>query len=111
MLRFLADTAPQLPVWLQAVLGSGVVVVGLPALTKQLGKARERRRALKASPVLKDAADIVELRRDVNRFNGWLLGNRDPFTGEYVGDGFKDTFPVFQREVLDRLEDLKKGTA
>lgn len=113
MLSILADAAasPTIPEWLQLLLASGIVAIAVPAFTKQLGKARDRRRAAKTAPVLKDAADIKELRSDMNRVNGWLLGNKSPFTGEYVGDGFKDTFPVFQKEVLDRLEALRVGNA
>lgn len=106
-----AASSSSIPAWLQLLVASGIVVVVLPAASKQFGKIRDNRRAMKTAPVLKDAQAIKELRSDMNRVNGWLLGNKSPFTGEYVGDGFKDTFPVFQKDVIDRLEALKNGGA
>lgn len=88
------------PTWLQIVLGSGLVVVIVPDVTKRLNKWREARRVHKDAPLTKDAADIAGLRADVTalqvestKVNTWLLGTKDPFTGELIGNGFKDQYP------------------
>lgn len=108
-----ATSSSSIPAWAFLLFG-GLGVAMWQSGTKWFNKNRKIIQSVKDEPVKKDSEaigvlqkDIKDVRAEMAPVTAWLMGNKNPFTGEYVGDGFKDTYPTFQASVKEGMAELK----